>query len=71
MIYQCEFEQIPTYPRCEKVAEGLLVTKVGFDKPHKARYCFQHYGFVVHQLRGTYVRVKSWSPFNKPTPEQR
>lgn len=68
MIHQCEFEQIPKYPRCEKPATGLLVTKVGFDKPHKARYCNMHYGYVVHQLKGTYVRIKSWVLFDNPSP---
>lgn len=63
----CEFEQQPQHPRCDKPAEGLLTTKVMGSSPHKARYCRKHGGFVMHQLKGTYVRIVNWTLFKDKT----
>lgn len=61
--FQCQFEQQPKYPRCDKPATKYMVTQVRLglrapgERPVKHRYCNQHFGFVFQQLKGTYVRV--------------
>jgi len=54
---QCQFEQQPKYPRCDKPSTKYMVTQVKGSKPTKQKYCNQHFGFVFQQLKGTYVRV--------------
>lgn len=53
----CEFEQQPKYPRCEKEATSYMLTRVRGSRSVKHRYCAQHLGFVMQQLKGTYVKV--------------
>lgn len=68
---QCEFEQKPIYPRCEKEATHYMITQVKLgmrgpnDRPVKHWYCHQHLGFVLHQLKGTYVKVVSFGSILK------
>lgn len=65
-MIQCQFEQRPIYPRCEKEATDYMVTRIRLgmrgptDKPVKHKYCAQHRGFVTQQLKGTYVQVVKW-----------
>lgn len=62
----CEFEQQPIYPRCDKPATHYMVTRVKLgmrgpaDRPVKHRYCHQHFGYVMRQLKGTYVKAISF-----------
>lgn len=61
MKHQCEFEQQPKYPRCERQATAYMVTRVMGSRPIKHDYCGQHLGFVIQQLKGTYVKVLKYA----------
>lgn len=65
-MIQCQFEQNPIYPRCEAEATDWMITKVGVvgARSVRHRYCAQHRGFVMQQLKGTYVRVVKWGKIN-------
>lgn len=59
-VVQCQFEQQPKYPRCHETATTYMITRVRGGESIKHRYCAQHLGFVMQQLKGTYVRITKY-----------